>query len=102
MDFTTTISAIDPGYGSSQEYFLNRTIKKNEDLLELYELIEDFRNHQRKTKALKSSSSPHSAFATQGAPQGGETLDGESQAKDKDKEKKERLCLCRSKHDSRP
>ena len=96
MDFTTAISAIDPGYGSSQEYFLNRTIKKNEDLPELYELIEDFRNHQRKTEALKSSTSPHSAFATQG----GETLDGET--RDKDKEKKERLCLCGSKHDGRP
>ena len=98
MDFTTAISAIDPGYGSSQEYFLNRTIKKNEDLPELYELIEDFRNHQRKSEALKSTSSPHSAFATQG----GETPDGESQVKDKDKEKKERLCLCGSKHNGRP
>ena len=45
MDFTTAIAAIDLGYASSQEYFLNRTIKKNKDLLELYELIEDFRNH---------------------------------------------------------
>jgi hypothetical protein len=63
MDFTTAISAIDPGYGSSQEYFLNRTIKKNEDLPELYELIEDFRNHQRKTEALQMSES-HSAFST--------------------------------------
>jgi len=97
MDFTTAISAIDLGYALSQEYFLNRTIKKKEELPELYELIEDFRNHQRKNDALKSSSSSHSAFATQG----GETPDGETQNKDKDKEKKERLCLCGSKHGDR-
>jgi len=81
VDFATAISAIDSGYASSQDYFLNQKIKKNEELLELYELVEDFRNHLRKINASKSSSS-HTAFATLY----GENQDGE------------RPCLYGSKH----
>ena len=88
IDFTTAISAIDSGYASSQDYFLTQKIKKNEDLPEFYELVEDFRNHQRKVNASKSSSS-HSAFAS---------LRGETQD---ETENAERLCLCGSKHNGK-
>jgi hypothetical protein len=81
FDFTHAVSAIDSGYASTQEYFINQKIRKSETLPELYDLVEDFRNHYRRTEALKPSYS-HSAFATLG----GESQDGE------------RLCLCSGKH----
>ena len=63
FDFTHAVSAIDSGYASTQEYFINQKVKNGDQLLELYDLVEDFRNHYRRTEALKPSSS-HSAFAT--------------------------------------
>src|SRR5271167_4505956 len=48
IDFTTAIAAIDSVYASTQDYFLTQKIKKKEELLEFYELVEDFRNHLRK------------------------------------------------------
>jgi len=81
FDFTHAISAIDSGYSSTQEYFLNQKIKSSDRLPELYDLIEDFRNHYRRTEALKPIAS-HSAFAT---------LDGQDQSGVK-------VCLCGKKH----
>ena len=62
FDFTHAISSVDDGYASTQEYFINQKVKKSEELLELYDLVEDFHNHYQRIEALKSSSS-HSAFA---------------------------------------
>jgi hypothetical protein len=62
FDFTHAVSVIDPGYASTQEYFINQKVKNSETLPELYDLVEDFRNHYRRTVALNPSSS-HSAFA---------------------------------------
>ena len=45
FDFTHAISVIDSGYASSQEYFINQKIKNSENLPELYDLVEDFRNY---------------------------------------------------------
>jgi Reverse transcriptase (RNA-dependent DNA polymerase)/Pol polyprotein, beta-barrel domain len=84
LDFTHAISSIDSGYASTQEYFINQKLKNKDNLPELYDLVEDFRNHYRRTEALKSSSS-HSAFAA---------LHGESQDGGK-------LCLCGDKHGKR-
>jgi hypothetical protein len=85
FDFTHAVSAIDSGYASTQEYFINQKLKDGHQLPELYDLVEDFRNHYRRTEALKPSSS-HSAFAT---------LNGE----DQDGEKKK--CLCGGLHDNK-
>jgi len=85
FDFTHAISVVDSGYALTQEYFINQKVKNGDKLLELYDLVEDFRNHYRRTEALKSSSS-HSAFAT---------LNGENQ----DGEKKK--CLCGGLHDNK-
>jgi hypothetical protein len=74
-------TSIDSRYASTQEYFINQKVKNAEKLPELYELVEDFRNHYRRIEALKPSSS-HSGFAT---------LYGETQGG-------ERLCLCGGKH----
>jgi hypothetical protein len=63
FDFTHAVSAIDSGYASTQEYFINQKIKNSEKLPDLYDLIEDFRNHYRRTEALQMSAS-HSAFST--------------------------------------
>src|SRR5277367_4574206 len=74
FDFTHAISSIDSRYASTQEYFINQKVKNSEKLPELYELVEDFRNHYRRIEALKPSSS-HSGFATlHGETQGGERL----------------------------
>ena len=81
FDFTHAISAIDSGYASTQEYFINQKIKNKESLPELYDLVEDFRNHYRRTEALNPSSS-HSAFAA---------LRGQSQ-------NGEKVCLCGGTH----
>lgn len=63
FDFTHAVSVIDSGYSSTQEYFINLKIKNSETLPELFDLVEDFRNHYRRTDALKTSAS-HSAFST--------------------------------------
>ena len=81
FDFTHAVSIIDSGYSSTQEYFINQKIKNSEKLPDLYNLVEDFRNHYRRTEALKPLSS-HSGFAT---------LRGENQ-------EGEKLCLCGGKH----
>ena len=86
FDFTHAVSAIDSGYASTQEYFINQKARNSEKLPELYDLVEDFRNHYRRTEAFKQSSS-HSAFAA--------TLNGESQ-------NGEKLCLCGGKHGEKP
>ena len=44
-DFTYAISAIDTGYASTQEYFINQKARAGDPLPTLYDLIEDFRNH---------------------------------------------------------
>ena len=87
FDFAHAISSIDSGYASTQEFFINQKARNKEKLPELYELVEDFRNHYRRTEALKPSGS-HSAFATLN----GETQEGETQGK---------LCLCGEKHGKR-
>jgi hypothetical protein len=63
FDFTHAVSVVDSGYSSTQEYFINQKIKNSETLPELYDLVEDFRNHYRRTEALNTSAS-HSAFST--------------------------------------
>ena len=85
FDFTHAISVIDSRYTSTQEYFINQKIKNTENLLEVYDLVEDFCNHYCRIEALKSSTS-HSAFATLN----GETQDGEK-----------KNCLCGGLHDNR-
>jgi len=101
IDFTTAIASIDSGYASTQDYFLTQRIKKNENLPELYELVEDFRNHLRKTNASKLSSS-HSAFATlRGENQDGETQDGGTKdggIKEGSTKDDRKVCLCGLKH----
>ena len=92
FDFTHAISVIDSGYASSQEYFINQKIKNSENLPDLYDLVEDFRNHLRRTEALKMSPS-HSAFA---ATLNGESQDGKSQ--DGNSQEGEKPCLCGGKH----
>jgi hypothetical protein len=63
FDFTHTVSTLDSGFVSTQEYFINQKLRNSEALPDLYDLIEDFRNHYRKTEALKPAYS-HSGFAT--------------------------------------
>ena len=63
FDFTHAISIIDSRYATTQEYFLTQKVKTREPLPELYDLVEDFRNHYWWLEALKPSSS-HSGFAT--------------------------------------
>ena len=84
-DFTRAISGIDSTYASTQEYILNEKIQNGEALPDLYDLVERFRNKQRKDNATKDTSS-HTAFA---ASLRGETQDGE------------RSCLCGRKHGDR-
>ena len=111
FDFTHAISAIDSGFASTQEYFINLQISKSEPLPDIYRLIEDFRNHFRRTEALRLSAS-HSGFATFR----NEHQDPEKNKKDSEHDRKsrarresgqrgngdsprrERLCLCRDKH----
>ena len=83
FDFTHAISIIDSRYATTQEYFLTQKVKTREPLLELYDLVEDFRNHYQWSEALKPSYS-HSRFAT---------LNRESQ-------KHKKSCLYREKHDN--
>ena len=63
FDFTYAISIIDSRYATTQEYFLTQKVKTREPLLELYDLVEDFRNHYQQSKALKLSYF-YSGFAT--------------------------------------
>ena len=81
LDFTHAISAINSRYASTQEYFINLKIKNLETLPELYDLVEDFRNHYQQTEALKTLAS-HLAFATL----------------NRDNQDREKLCLCSRKH----
>ena len=83
FDFTHAISIIDSGYVSTQEYFLTQKVKTREPLLELYDLVEDFRNHYWRSEALKPSYS-YSGFAT---------LNREPQ-------KYKRFCLYKDKHNN--
>ena len=83
FDFIYAISIIDFGYTLTQEYFLTQKVKTREPLLELYNLVEDFRNYYQWSEALKPSSS-YFGFAT---------LNRESQ-------KREKYCLYREKHDN--
>jgi len=84
-DFTHAIASIDVGFASTQEYFINQKARKLEPLPQLYDLIEDFRNHYRRTEALQTSAS-NSAFTT---------LRGETQEETKERKN---LCLCGGKH----
>ena len=63
FDFTLALQQIDESYAATQEFFLNIKIKEHQTLPSLYDLVEDFHNHQRRNEATKSSHS-HSAFAT--------------------------------------
>ena len=50
FDFAMAISSIDQSYGYTMEFDINRGVKKN-DILQLTDLVEDFRNHWRKNQA---------------------------------------------------
>ena len=81
-DFTRAISGIDLNYASTQDYILNEKIQKGEALPDLYDLVERFRNKQRKDNVTRDTSS-HTAFTA--------SLRGETQDE-------ERSCLCGGKH----
>ena len=83
FDFTHAISIIDSGFASTQEYFITQKISNLEELPELYRLVEDFRNHYRRTEALKPTFS-YSGFATlRGENQDEEKQDGEKKDREK-------------------
>jgi hypothetical protein len=63
FDFTQALSQLDSTYASTQEFFLNQKIKNGESLPEIYDLIEDYRNHLRIHGDTEPTSS-HSAFST--------------------------------------
>ena len=111
FDFTHAITAIDAGFASTQEYFINQKINKGETPPDIYSLIEDFRNHYRRSEALRQSAS-HSGFATlRGEPQDSEKKGQdaakheskrqprkESEGQDSNPPRRERFCLCGDKH----
>jgi len=51
FDFTYAIAAIDSVYVSTQEPHLNLKVKNDETLPSLYDIIKDFHNHRRRTRA---------------------------------------------------
>ena len=59
FDLAMAISSIDQSYGCTMEFDINRGIKKN-DIPQLTDLVEDFRNHWRRNQATL-----HSAGAVQ-------------------------------------
>jgi Reverse transcriptase (RNA-dependent DNA polymerase) len=61
-DFLLAIKGIDPTYAGVQEVLINEKIKNN-NAPTIFDVIEDFRNHQRINKATVKSAS-HTAFAT--------------------------------------
>src|SRR5208282_3652365 len=62
FDFTQAIRPIDAAFASTQDFYITQKTKSGESM-DLYDLIEDFRNHYRRTEAYKPTGS-HSAFAT--------------------------------------
>jgi hypothetical protein len=54
FDFIQAISSIDPGFASVQEYSVSEKLSEGK-AIDLYDLIENFRNHHRRMEALKSS-----------------------------------------------
>ena len=50
FDFAMAISSIDQSYGYTMEFDINRGVKKN-DIPQLTDLVEDFRNHWRRNQA---------------------------------------------------
>ena len=55
FDFAIAISSIDQSYSYTIEFDINRGIKRNE-IPQLTNLVEDFRNHQRKNQAILQTS----------------------------------------------
>ena len=62
FDFTGAIQAIDTSYAATQEYILNDLLDKSKELPTLQELIEKFRNHQR--RVAQAAKKPNAAFPT--------------------------------------
>jgi len=51
FDFAMAISSIDQSYGYTMEFDINRGVKKN-DIPQLTDLVEDFRNYWRRNQAI--------------------------------------------------
>ena len=99
FDFTHAVSAIDSGFSSTQEYFINQKLRNSETLPDLYDLIEDFRNHYRRTEALKPAVS-HSGFATLN---GDSSQDATPSRKgQEDTQKHQKCCPCGGNHGEKP
>jgi hypothetical protein len=65
FDFTAAIRAIDSGYASAQDFAITQQVRDNTaTTMEVYHLIEDFRNHYRRTITAKPSGSSGAFTAT--------------------------------------
>ena len=90
FDFTTAIGAIDSGYASAQDFAITQRVRDSTiNTMEVYHLIEDFRNHYQQTITARPSGSS-GAFTTA-------TLNGTDQ-NDNKPSPDAKLCLCGGKH----
>jgi hypothetical protein len=63
-DFLNAIRNVDKAWTAGREAILEERIRRNESLPTVYDIIEDYRNHQRISQATSRASLPYATFAT--------------------------------------
>jgi hypothetical protein len=95
-DFLNALRIVDVAFVTDREAILKDKISRNEDPPTLKNLLKNFRNHLRTTRALASlmtDDSSHEAFATLQ-----EKSDGETTDQKRDEKIEISLCLCETAH----
>jgi hypothetical protein len=62
-DFLQAVKGVNSQYAATHEVLISKKIKKNEQILTVYNAVADYRNHLRLNRVTTKSSS-HSAFAS--------------------------------------
>jgi hypothetical protein len=63
-DFLNAIRNVDKAWTAGREAILEERIRRNESLPTIYDIIEDYRNHQRISQATSRASPSYATFAT--------------------------------------
>ncbi|ERF70711.1 hypothetical protein EPUS_09493 [Endocarpon pusillum Z07020] len=84
-DFLNALRPVDTAFVAGREATVEERIRRGEDLPTVLDMLENYRNHVRISKAFSNKGSSYTAFATfQGSPE--------------DKEKKKQKCPCGEEH----
>ncbi|CAG8972819.1 hypothetical protein HYALB_00007744 [Hymenoscyphus albidus] len=92
-DFTAAIAGIDSQFASNMQFKYSELRSESQPILEFTKLTQMFRDHYRRTEALKPYSSPGSSSAFTASTEG-ESYKGTKRGEEKEK----RECLCGVKH----